>query len=262
MLMIKTWPGGTGAVGYVRNSVFEDFWAYDTTYALDIDQYWYEHTTPNTGAIKISDLVFRNWTGTVDNGVARGPIVIRGSDVVPLVNITLVDFAMWTVTKGAVVLQCRNVYGAGYCARELADGVAPTSFSSTVTISTTMEGYVVPTSPVWGVAGYGTTVSIPVYTPAVLWGIEAAAVGGASSVRVMATGTVSATSAVLAKSSVSTTGAAASTKVPTTLVSSRIVTSTVTSAATRGTSVSVVVTTIRTRGGAPGRSMGGRGFRM
>jgi hypothetical protein len=34
MLMIKTWPGGSGAMGYVKYSVFENFWAYDTTYGL------------------------------------------------------------------------------------------------------------------------------------------------------------------------------------------------------------------------------------
>jgi len=34
MLMIKTFPGGTGATGYVKDSVFENFWAYDTTYGL------------------------------------------------------------------------------------------------------------------------------------------------------------------------------------------------------------------------------------
>ena len=34
MLMIKTFPGGTGTVGYVKDSLFENFWAYDTTYDL------------------------------------------------------------------------------------------------------------------------------------------------------------------------------------------------------------------------------------
>ena len=38
MLMIKTFPGGTGAEGYVKDSVFENFWSYDCTYGLDIDQ--------------------------------------------------------------------------------------------------------------------------------------------------------------------------------------------------------------------------------
>ncbi len=32
--MIKTFPGGTGPVGYVKDSLFENFWAYDTTYGL------------------------------------------------------------------------------------------------------------------------------------------------------------------------------------------------------------------------------------
>jgi rhamnogalacturonan hydrolase len=34
--MIKTFPGGTGATGYVKDSVFENFWAYDSTYGLGI----------------------------------------------------------------------------------------------------------------------------------------------------------------------------------------------------------------------------------
>ena len=38
MLMIKTYPGGKGAEGYVKNSTFENFWSYDCTYGLDIDQ--------------------------------------------------------------------------------------------------------------------------------------------------------------------------------------------------------------------------------
>lgn len=33
-LMIKTFPGGTGATGYVKDSLFEDFVVYDTTYNL------------------------------------------------------------------------------------------------------------------------------------------------------------------------------------------------------------------------------------
>jgi len=170
--MIKTWPGGTGANGYVRNSIFENFRAYDTTYALDIDQYWYGHTEPNTGAIAISDLVFKNWTGTVNNGISRGPIVIRGSNVVPLTNITLEEFDMWTENKNVVVHRCNNVYGTGYCARELKSDATPTSFSSTVTVITTPVGFVQPTRPAWGVGatGYGVTVPIPVYTPAPMWG--------------------------------------------------------------------------------------------
>lgn len=84
MLMIKTFPGGSGATGYVQDCLFENFWAYDTTYALDIDQYWQSTTSPDTGAVALSGLTFSNWTGTMDNGEERGAIVIRGSDIVPI----------------------------------------------------------------------------------------------------------------------------------------------------------------------------------
>lgn len=40
MLMIKTYPGGSGSVGYVKDSLFENFWAYDTTYALGKLESW------------------------------------------------------------------------------------------------------------------------------------------------------------------------------------------------------------------------------
>lgn len=273
MLMIKTWPGGTGAVGYVRNSIFEDFWAYDTTYALDIDQYWYDHTTPNTGAIEISSLIFSNWTGTVDNGISHGPIIIRGSNIVPLTNITLQDFAMWTVNKNQVVLQCRNVYGTGYCARELASGATPTEFSSTVTMTTTMSGYVVPTSPTWAVAGYGTTISIPVYTPAALLGtvsVEAMSTT-TNAIRQMTitsssasttTVAVPSTATVTKNSWAKTTSSTTKVTIATTLISSKIATPTITSApvalATSTIPIGTTTVTTRPRTGASGK--GGRGF--
>ncbi|TVY13083.1 putative rhamnogalacturonase A, partial [Lachnellula arida] len=130
MLMIKTFPGGTGSVGYVKDSLFENFWAYDSTYGLgkppspsknpnneylqptnpspDIDQYWESHTTPDTGAVALSSLTFTNWTGTVANGVSRAPIVIRGSDIVPITDIVLSDFSMWTESGSTLLNQCKN----------------------------------------------------------------------------------------------------------------------------------------------------------
>ncbi|PMD24596.1 glycoside hydrolase family 28 protein [Hyaloscypha hepaticicola] len=168
MLMIKTFPGGTGATGYVKDSVFENFWAYDTTYGLDIDQYWESHTTPNTGAVALSGLTFKNWTGTVDNGLSRGPIVIGGSNVVPLTDIMLSDFSMWTVNENKILNQCKNVYGTGYCAAT-STAAALAAFTTTVTTTSPPAGFTSPTSPAWGVAGYGITIPIPVYTPAVFW---------------------------------------------------------------------------------------------
>ncbi|KAL9625816.1 MAG: hypothetical protein Q9160_000136 [Pyrenula sp. 1 TL-2023] len=166
MLMIKTFPGGSGAVGYVKDSLFQNFWAYDTTYALDIDQYWESHTTPNTGAVALSGLTFKNWQGTMDNGASRGAIVIRGSDIVPVQDITLEDFNMWTVNGNKVVNVCKNVYGTGYCA---ASGSGSATFTTSVTSTTPPAGFTSPTSPTWAVEGYGTTDPIPVYTPAVMW---------------------------------------------------------------------------------------------
>ncbi|KKY27109.1 putative endo-rhamnogalacturonase f [Phaeomoniella chlamydospora] len=137
MLMIKTFPGGDGATGYVKDSVFENFWAYDTTYALDIDQYWESHTTPNTGAVALSGLTFSNWTGTMNNGAERGAVVIRGSDIVPLQDITLEGFAMWTVNGDKVVNQCKNVYGTGECIKA---STGSTSYTTSVTTTTTPAG--------------------------------------------------------------------------------------------------------------------------
>jgi rhamnogalacturonan hydrolase len=167
-LMIKTFPGGTGAVGYVKDSLFENFWSYDTTYALDIDQYWQGHTTPDTGAVQISSLTFINWTGTVDDGIRRAPIVIRGSDIVPLTDITLSNINMWTVNSGKLLQQCKNVYGAGYCADKSTSGPL-TTFTSTMTVTTPPPGYTPPVKLDWAVEGYGTTDPIPIYTPPPLW---------------------------------------------------------------------------------------------
>jgi rhamnogalacturonan hydrolase len=168
MLMIKTLPGGSGAMGYVKDSVFENFWAYDTIYGLDIDQYWESTTTPDTGAVALSGLTFNNWTGTVNNGIQRGPIVIRGSDIVPLADITLSNSDMWTLNGGKLFNQCKNVYGTGYCAATSTASLLAT-FTTTVTTTSPPSGYTAPTRPAWGVAGYGTADPIPVYTPAVFW---------------------------------------------------------------------------------------------
>lgn len=203
MLMIKTFPGGTGATGYVKDSVFENFWAYDTTYGLDIDQYWESHKTPNTGAVALSNLTFNNWTGTVDNGVSRGPIVIRGSDIVPLTDITLSNFSMWTVNQKKILNQCKNVYGTGCCAGTSTAGASLTTFTTTATTTSPPAGFTSPTRPIWGVSDYGTAIPIPVYTPAVFWSPVSSGVASPSST---STKTVVKTSSVSAPAS-TTTGA-------------------------------------------------------
>src|SRR5277367_5944426 len=133
---------------------------------------WESHTTPDTGAVDLSGLTFNNWTGHIDNGVSRGPIVIRGSDIVPLTDITLEAFNMWTLNGNKVIHQCKNVYGTGFCAGSLAAGATPTTFTTSMTVTATPAAYTSPTKPAWAVEGYGTTDPIPVYTPAVWWPVS------------------------------------------------------------------------------------------
>jgi rhamnogalacturonan hydrolase len=116
----------------------------------------------------------------VNNGVSRGPIVIRGSNIVPLTDITLSDFSMWTVNQNRILNQCKNVYGTGYCAAT-STAAALAAFSTTVTTTSPPAGFTSPTSPAWGVAGYGITIPIPVYTPAVFWSPISGGVASGSS---------------------------------------------------------------------------------
>lgn len=116
----------------------------------------------------------------MDNGLSRGPIVIRGSNVVPLTDIMLSDFSMWTVNENKILNQCKNVYGTGYCAAT-STAAALAAFTTTVTTTSPPAGFTNPTSPAWGVAGYGITIPIPVYTPAVFWSPVSSGVASGSS---------------------------------------------------------------------------------
>ena len=116
----------------------------------------------------------------MNNGVSRGPIVIRGSNIVPLTDIMLSDFSMWTVNENKILNQCKNVYGTGYCAAT-STAAALAAFATTVTTTSPPAGFTNPTSPAWGVAGYGITIPIPVYTPAVFWSPVSSGVASGSS---------------------------------------------------------------------------------
>ncbi len=75
---------------------------------------------------------------------------------------------MWTVNEDKIVNQCKNVYGTGYCAGK-STAEALTTFTTSVTTNTAPPGFTSPTSPAWGITGYGTTLPIPIYTPAAFW---------------------------------------------------------------------------------------------
>lgn len=57
---IKTYPGGSG---YVTNVTFENFRSKASLYGLDVNQYWQNTFEPDTGAVALSNLVFRNFSG-------------------------------------------------------------------------------------------------------------------------------------------------------------------------------------------------------
>ena len=53
---IKTYLGGSG---YVTNVTFENIRSKASLYGLDVTQYWQSTFTPDTGAVKLSNLVFK-----------------------------------------------------------------------------------------------------------------------------------------------------------------------------------------------------------
>jgi hypothetical protein len=58
---IKTYPGGSG---YVTNVLWENFRSKESLYGLNLNQYWQQTYTPDTGAVALSNITFRNFSGT------------------------------------------------------------------------------------------------------------------------------------------------------------------------------------------------------
>lgn len=139
----------------------------------------------------------------MNKGSSRGAIVIRGSDQVPATDITLSNFNMWTVNGNTVINQCKNVYGSGYCAGK-STGLPLATFTTSVTSTAAPAGFTAPASPAWGVAGYGTNIPIPVYTPAALWKPVSSGVAGSSVVASTSKVSVAAVQATLTSVAAST----------------------------------------------------------
>jgi hypothetical protein len=57
---IKTYPGGSG---YVTNITFENFRSLASLYGLNINQYWQNTFTPDTGSVALSNILFKNFSG-------------------------------------------------------------------------------------------------------------------------------------------------------------------------------------------------------
>ncbi|KAM0226730.1 hypothetical protein ACHAPO_012119 [Fusarium lateritium] len=172
---IKTYPGGSG---YVSNITFENFRSKASLYGLDINQYWQNTFEPDTGAIALTNLVFKNFSGSVGDGAKRPPLFLVANDLRFATNITVEDFSLWTESGTFIVNKIGNIFGHGDNSYGGADGIksltsgqSPTPYTSTYTITAKPTGWTAPSLPTWAVTstGYGTDVPIPVYTPAALW---------------------------------------------------------------------------------------------
>ncbi|KAG7055752.1 murein transglycosylase [Colletotrichum scovillei] len=138
---IKTYPGGSG---YVTNVTFENFRSKASLYGLDVNQYWQNTFEPDTGAVALSNLVFRNFSESGTSVVNKISNIFGAGD---------------------------NSYGTGNGIKSLAAKASPVPYTSTYTITASPTGWTAPPSPTWALpnTGYGTDVPIPVYTPAPLW---------------------------------------------------------------------------------------------
>ncbi|RDW60616.1 endo-rhamnogalacturonase F [Coleophoma cylindrospora] len=171
---IKTYPGGSG---FVTNITWENFRSKESSYGFNIDQYWQNKFTPDTGSVALTNLVFKNFTGSI-NGTRWPPINIQGNDLTFATNVSLQDFSIWMENGTKAVNQISNVFAtpgngndASYDIPTLVENQEPTAYTSLVTLTTTPPGWTVPTWPAWAApsTGYGTASPIPVYTPAALW---------------------------------------------------------------------------------------------
>ncbi|OHE90906.1 murein transglycosylase [Colletotrichum orchidophilum] len=172
---IKTYPGGSG---YVTNVTFENFRSKASLYGLDINQYWQNTLQPDTGAVALSNLVFRNFSGSVADGVKRPPLYLVANDLTFATNVIVEDFTIWTESGTSVVNKISNIFGKGDNSYGPGNGIktlgpkeSPVPYTSTYTITAAPPGWVAPPSPDWALpnTGYGTDVPIPVYNPAALW---------------------------------------------------------------------------------------------
>ncbi|KAJ0301564.1 hypothetical protein Brms1b_012367 [Colletotrichum noveboracense] len=107
---IKTYPGGSG---YVMNITFENFRSKASLYALDINQYWQNTFEPDTGAVTLSNLVFKNFSGSVADGTKRPPLYLIANDLTYATNVTVEGFSLWTESGTYVVNKISNIFGNG-----------------------------------------------------------------------------------------------------------------------------------------------------
>ncbi|KAF5871791.1 putative endo-rhamnogalacturonase f protein [Botrytis fragariae] len=177
IVFIKTYPGGSG---YVSNILWENFRSKASLYGINLNQYWQQTYLPDSGAVTLTNITFRNFTGSIQNGAQRPALYLLASDYIPATNITIKDVTVWTESGSTSVNHISNIFGQGDNVYGTNDGLVSLgagenpktkTYTSTYTITSAPTGWATPTWPSWAVptTGYGTAVPIPVYTPAPLW---------------------------------------------------------------------------------------------
>ncbi|XP_044480683.1 probable polygalacturonase At1g80170 [Mangifera indica] len=109
-LRIKTWQGGSG---YVRGVRFENVRMEDVANPIIIDQFYCDSPTAcqnQTSAVKISEIMYRNITGTTKTSNA---MKFACSDTVPCSSIVLSNVNL-EKKDGTVETYCNSAQGFGY----------------------------------------------------------------------------------------------------------------------------------------------------
>ncbi|KAM0168751.1 hypothetical protein ACHAPF_010668 [Botrytis cinerea] len=177
IVFIKTYPGGSG---YVSNILWENFRSKASLYGINLNQYWQQTYLPDSGAVALTNITFRNFTGSIQDGAKRPALYLLASDYIPATNVTIKDVTVWTESGSTSVNHISNIFGQGDDVYGTNDGLVSLgagedpktkTYTSTYTVTSAPTGWATPTWPSWAVptTGYGTAVPIPVYTPAPLW---------------------------------------------------------------------------------------------
>ena len=178
MMMVKSNVGS----GYVEDVVFENFIGHGNAWSLNIDQQWASMKTLAGDGVQLRNMTFKNWKGTVEYGLNRGPVKVACADKVsgdytdcmwditnfvpphlqaPCTDINIQDLAMWTENGNHNIYQCQNGYGSGFCLKK---GTGPSYAATTSTQTAAPTGYSAPTMKENLKTAFGTASPIPIPT--------------------------------------------------------------------------------------------------
>lgn len=119
-------------------------------------------STVEGDGIQMSNFTIKNWKGTEEYGLTRGPIKMICPTGAPCYDITIEDFAMWTEKGSVQWYSCQSAYGSGFCLKDSDDHAAYSA--STTTVSSAPSGYSATTMAADLTAAFDTTLSIPIPT--------------------------------------------------------------------------------------------------